>query len=153
MIYEARPNVTVDAASLCLKTGNAVVLRGGSAALSSNRTIISVLREALSRSSIPADALQLIEDSNRSSVDEMLKLNGLLDVIIPRGGASSFRTSFRTRRYPSSRRARASVTLSSTKAAITKWRSLSRSMPKPSALPCAIRWKRYCFTRSSLVSI
>jgi glutamate-5-semialdehyde dehydrogenase len=88
IIYEARPNVTVDAATLCLKSGNAVVLRGGSAALSSNRSIIAVLREALSRSEIPADALQLIEDSNRSSVDEMLKLNGLLDVIIPRGGAS-----------------------------------------------------------------
>ncbi len=88
MIYEARPNVTVDAAALCLKTGNAVVLRGGSAAISSNRSIAAVLREALSRSAIPADALQLIEDSNRNSVDEMLKLNGLLDVIIPRGGAS-----------------------------------------------------------------
>lgn len=88
IIYEARPNVTVDAATLCLKSGNAVVLRGGSAALSSNKSIIAVLREALSRSAIPADALQLIEDSNRSSVDEMLKLNGLLDVIIPRGGAS-----------------------------------------------------------------
>ncbi|BBI33255.1 glutamate-5-semialdehyde dehydrogenase [Cohnella abietis] len=88
MIYEARPNVTVDAATLCLKTGNSVVLRGGSAAISSNRSIVAVLREALSRSAIPADALQLIEDSNRSSVDEMLKLNGLLDVIIPRGGAS-----------------------------------------------------------------
>ncbi|TVY02356.1 glutamate-5-semialdehyde dehydrogenase [Cohnella terricola] len=88
IIYEARPNVTVDAASLCLKTGNAVVLRGGSAALSSNRSIVAVLREALSRSAIPEDALQLIEDSDRKSVDEMLKLNGLLDVIIPRGGAS-----------------------------------------------------------------
>lgn len=88
MIYEARPNVTVDAAALCLKTGNAVVLRGGSAAISSNRYIINVLREAMSRSAMPADALQLIEDANRSSVDEMLKLNGLLDVIIPRGGAS-----------------------------------------------------------------
>ncbi len=88
MIYESRPNVTVDAASLCLKTGNAVVLRGGSAALSSNRAIIAVMREALSRSAIPEDALQLIEDSDRKSVDEMLKLNGLLDVIIPRGGAS-----------------------------------------------------------------
>jgi glutamate-5-semialdehyde dehydrogenase len=88
MIYEARPNVTVDAATLCLKTGNAVVLRGGSAAISSNRSIVNVLREALSHSAMPADALQLIEDSNRSSVDEMLKLNGLLDVIIPRGGAS-----------------------------------------------------------------
>jgi len=88
MIYEARPNVTVDAASLCLKTGNAVVLRGGSAALSSNREIVAVMREALSRSAMPEDALQLIEDSDRKSVDEMLKLNGLLDVIIPRGGAS-----------------------------------------------------------------
>ena len=88
IIYEARPNVTVDAAGLCLKTGNAVVLRGGSSALSSNRAITQVLHRALATTAIPADALQLIEDPNRSSVDEMLKLNGLLDVIIPRGGSS-----------------------------------------------------------------
>lgn len=88
IIYEARPNVTVDAAGLCLKTGNAVVLRGGSAAISSNRQIVAVIHEALAQSDIPADALQLIEDSNRSSVDDMLQLNGLLDVIIPRGGSS-----------------------------------------------------------------
>jgi glutamate-5-semialdehyde dehydrogenase len=88
IIYEARPNVTVDAAGLCLKTGNAVVLRGGSAAIFSNRQIVAVIHEALAQSDIPADALQLIEDSNRSSVDDMLKLNGLLDVIIPRGGSS-----------------------------------------------------------------
>ena len=88
IIYEARPNVTVDAAGLCLKTGNAVVLRGGSSALSSNRKIIEVLHGALAETSMPQNALQLIEDPNRSSVDEMLKLNGLLDVIIPRGGSS-----------------------------------------------------------------
>lgn len=88
MIYEARPNVTVDAAGLCLKTGNAVVLRGGSSALSSNRSIVRIMREALEKTEIPSDAVQLIEDPNRSSVDEMLKLNGLLDVVIPRGGAS-----------------------------------------------------------------
>lgn len=88
IIYEARPNVTVDAAGLCLKTGNAVVLRGGSAAIFSNRQIVAVIHEALAQSDIPADALQLIEDSNRSSVDDMLQLNGLLDVIIPRGGSS-----------------------------------------------------------------
>lgn len=88
MIYEARPNVTVDAAALCLKTGNAVVLRGGSSAISSNRAIVGILREALAATRVPPDALQLIEDPNRSSVDEMLKLNGLLDVVIPRGGAS-----------------------------------------------------------------
>lgn len=88
IIYEARPNVTVDAAGLCLKTGNAVVLRGGSSALSSNRAIVEVLHRALAGTALPPDALQLIEDPNRSSVDEMLKLNGLLDVIIPRGGSS-----------------------------------------------------------------
>ncbi|MFD3273491.1 glutamate-5-semialdehyde dehydrogenase [Paenibacillus dendritiformis] len=88
MIYEARPNVTVDAAGLCLKTGNAVVLRGGSAAMESNKRIIAVLHEALAGTALPADALQLIENPDRSSVDEMLKLNGLLDVVIPRGGAS-----------------------------------------------------------------
>ncbi|WP_379129334.1 glutamate-5-semialdehyde dehydrogenase [Paenibacillus sp. sgz500958] len=88
IIYEARPNVTVDAAGLCLKTGNAVVLRGGSSALSSNRKIVEVLHEALAGTALPPNALQLIEDPNRSSVDEMLKLNGLLDVIIPRGGSS-----------------------------------------------------------------
>ncbi|MBP1999597.1 glutamate-5-semialdehyde dehydrogenase [Paenibacillus shirakamiensis] len=88
IIYEARPNVTVDAAGLCLKTGNAVVLRGGSAALSSNRKITQIIHLALSGTSIPQDSVQLIEDSNRSSVDEMMKLNGILDVLIPRGGSS-----------------------------------------------------------------
>ncbi len=88
IIYEARPNVTVDAAGLCLKTGNAVVLRGGSSALHSNKRIVEVLHEALKLTDVPADALQLVLDPNRASVDEMLKLNGLLDVLIPRGGAS-----------------------------------------------------------------
>lgn len=92
IIYEARPNVTVDAAGLCLKTSNCVVLRGGSAALESNRKIIEVLRQALETTALPADALQLIEDSDRASVNEMLKLNGLLDVIIPRGGSALIRT-------------------------------------------------------------
>ncbi|MGQ8872934.1 glutamate-5-semialdehyde dehydrogenase [Paenibacillus sp. TSA_86.1] len=92
IIYEARPNVTVDAAGLCLKTGNAVLLRGGSSALSSNRKIVEVLHQALATTAMPADALQLVEDADRASVDEMLKLNGLLDVIIPRGGASLIRT-------------------------------------------------------------
>ncbi|ANE47919.1 gamma-glutamyl phosphate reductase [Paenibacillus swuensis] len=88
MIYEARPNVTVDASALCLKTGNAVVLRGGSAALHTNARVVESLHAALRGSAVPADALQLIENADRSSVDEMLKLNGLLDVVIPRGGQS-----------------------------------------------------------------
>jgi glutamate-5-semialdehyde dehydrogenase len=86
IIYEARPNVTVDAAGLCLKSGNAVLLRGGSDALSSNKRIVEVLHRALAMSAIPVDALQLVTNPERASVDEMLKLNGILDVIIPRGG-------------------------------------------------------------------
>src|SRR5690606_16723939 len=92
MIYEARPNVTVDATGLCLKTGNTVVLRGGSAALESNKKIVEIMRDALASTALPADAIQLIEDSDRASVNEMLKANGLLDVVIPRGGASLIRT-------------------------------------------------------------
>ncbi|WP_138492914.1 glutamate-5-semialdehyde dehydrogenase [Paenibacillus pinistramenti] len=88
IIYEARPNVTVDAAGLCLKTGNAVLLRGGSAALFSNIKIAELFHQALEAAGLPKDVLQLVHDSARSSVDEMLKLNGLLDVIIPRGGSS-----------------------------------------------------------------
>lgn len=100
IIYEARPNVTVDAAGLCLKTGNAVVLRGGSAALHSNGRIVEVLHEALRQSDIPADALQIIESADRSSVDEMLKLNGLLDVLIPRGGHSLIQNVVRNATVP-----------------------------------------------------
>lgn len=92
IVYEARPNVTVDAMGLCLKTGNAVVLRGGSSALSSNRKIVEIIHSALAGTQVPVDAVQLIEDPNRSSVDEMLKLNGLLDVVIPRGGSSLIQT-------------------------------------------------------------
>jgi len=92
IIYEARPNVTVDAASLCLKTGNAVLLRGGSSALSSNGKIVEVIRDALAETDVPPEAVQLVNDPSRASVDEMLKLNGLLDCIIPRGGASLIQT-------------------------------------------------------------
>ncbi|MCA1294623.1 glutamate-5-semialdehyde dehydrogenase [Paenibacillus sp. alder61] len=92
IIYEARPNVTVDAVGLCLKTGNAVVLRGGSSALSSNRKIVEIIHRTLEQTTVPKNAVQLIEDPNRSSVDEMLKLNGLLDVVIPRGGSSLIQT-------------------------------------------------------------
>ncbi|MCS7459303.1 glutamate-5-semialdehyde dehydrogenase [Paenibacillus doosanensis] len=100
IIYEARPNVTVDAAALCLKTGNAVVLRGGSAALHSNKRIVEVLHEALRDTELPADALQLVIDPSRASVDEMLKLNGLLDVLIPRGGHSLIQNVVRNATVP-----------------------------------------------------
>lgn len=86
IIYEARPNVTVDAAGLCLKSGNAVLLRGGSSALHSNEQIVAILQEALQQSDIPADALQLVADTDRASVTEMIQLKGIVDLVIPRGG-------------------------------------------------------------------
>jgi glutamate-5-semialdehyde dehydrogenase len=92
IIYEARPNVTVDAAGLCLKAGNAVLLRGGSEALHSNMAITQVIARAAELSGIPAGAIQLIETTDREAVNRMLKLNEFLDVIIPRGGAGLIRT-------------------------------------------------------------
>ncbi|WP_058301621.1 glutamate-5-semialdehyde dehydrogenase [Gorillibacterium timonense] len=91
IIYESRPNVTVDAAGLCLKSGNAVLLRGGSDALASNLKLVELLRDALSKSDVPVEALQLIESPDRASVNEMLTLKGVLDVLIPRGGHSLIR--------------------------------------------------------------
>jgi glutamate-5-semialdehyde dehydrogenase len=100
MIYEARPNVTVDAAGLALKTGNAVLLRGGSSALRSNLAIVRVLHDALVDTAIPPQALQIIENPDRASVDELLKLNGLVDLVIPRGGQSLIQTVVRNASVP-----------------------------------------------------
>ncbi|MFV9831924.1 gamma-glutamyl-phosphate reductase [Bacillus subtilis] len=86
MIYEARPNVTVDAATLCLKTGNAVVLRGSSSAIHSNKALVSVIHRALEQSELPIHAVQLIEDTSRETAKELFTLNDGLDVLIPRGG-------------------------------------------------------------------
>jgi glutamate-5-semialdehyde dehydrogenase len=87
IIYEARPNVTSDAAGLCLKTGNAVVLRGGSDAIHSNVAVVNVLRAAAEKAGMPADAIQLIDDTSREAATYMMGLNGVIDVLIPRGGA------------------------------------------------------------------
>ncbi|MCM3092815.1 MULTISPECIES: glutamate-5-semialdehyde dehydrogenase [unclassified Cytobacillus] len=92
MIYEARPNVTVDASSLCLKTGNAVMLRGSSTAIHSNKAIVKVIHHALEKSDLPPEAVQLIEDTSRETASGMFKLNEYLDVLIPRGGAKLIRT-------------------------------------------------------------
>ncbi|MCB7067580.1 glutamate-5-semialdehyde dehydrogenase [Enterocloster citroniae] len=91
MIYEARPNVTADAFGLCFKSGNAVILKGGSDALSSNRAIVEALRIGLSRVGLPEDSLQLIEDTSRETTKELMRLNRYIDVLIPRGGAGLIR--------------------------------------------------------------
>ncbi len=88
MIYEARPNVTIDAATLSLKTGNAVVLRGSSSAIHSNKALVASLHRALEKTNIPTEAVQLIEDTSRETAKEFFKLNEYLDVLIPRGSAN-----------------------------------------------------------------
>ena len=87
IIYEARPNVTVDAAGLCFKTGNAVLLRGSSSALESNTALVESLRRALGGAGLPEDAIQLVPDAGRESVERMLRLKQYIDILIPRGGA------------------------------------------------------------------
>ena len=87
IIYEARPNVTADAAGLCLKSGNAVILKGGSEAMQSNKIIAAVLAEAAEKAGIPAGVVQFIDTSDRQAVTDLIHMNGLVDVVIPRGGA------------------------------------------------------------------
>jgi len=92
IIYEGRPNVTADAAGICLKSGNAVLLRGSSSAASSNAAIVSVLRKAIADAGLPADCIQLLDSTSRDSVKELMRARGLVDVLIPRGGASLIKT-------------------------------------------------------------
>lgn len=92
IIYESRPNVTADAFGLCFKTGNVVILRGGSDAIHSNMAIVACIREALEDGGIPGDAIQLIGDTSRETAAAFMKLNQYVDVLIPRGGAGLIRT-------------------------------------------------------------
>lgn len=91
IVYEGRPNVTVDAAGICLKSGNAALLRGSSSAAHSNAALVEVLRDAVAGAGLPADAVQLLDSSSRDSVKELMRARGLVDVLIPRGGASLIR--------------------------------------------------------------
>ncbi|MDI6098626.1 glutamate-5-semialdehyde dehydrogenase [Actinoplanes sp. NEAU-A12] len=92
MIYEGRPNVTADAAGICLKSGNAALLRGSGSAFSSNAAIVSVLRKAVADAGLPANTIQLLDATTRDSVKELMRARGLVDVLIPRGGASLIKT-------------------------------------------------------------
>ncbi|MGQ9523913.1 MAG: glutamate-5-semialdehyde dehydrogenase [Armatimonadota bacterium] len=99
-IYEARPNVTVDVVGLCLKSGNATVLRGGSEAINSNTALVNVLRSAAAKAGVPEEAIQLITSTDRAEAQAMMRLNGIIDVLIPRGGAGLIRTVVETATVP-----------------------------------------------------
>ena len=100
MIYEARPNVTADAAALCLKAGNAAILRGGKEALRSNAAIADAMRAAIAEKGLPADCVQLVRDTSRESALGMMRLTGSIDVLIPRGGAGLIRSVVENSRVP-----------------------------------------------------
>lgn len=91
MIYESRPNVTADAATLCLKTGNAVILRGGKEAYNSNKCICNIMRDAVEKAGFPKDIIQFVDDTTREVTTELMKCNKYLDLLIPRGGAGLIR--------------------------------------------------------------
>ncbi len=91
IIYEARPNVTADAAALCLKSGNACILRGGKEAIRSNRAAVELMRTALESAGLPADCISLVQDTSRDTANELMHLTGYVDVLIPRGGADLIR--------------------------------------------------------------
>jgi len=100
MIYEARPNVTVDSAALALKSGNGILLRGSGSALASNRALCSVIRKAVSDSGLPEDCVDLLEDCSHEAAGEMMNLVGLIDVLIPRGGGGLINNVVRNARVP-----------------------------------------------------
>ncbi|WP_318617414.1 glutamate-5-semialdehyde dehydrogenase [Sporosarcina sp. YIM B06819] len=100
MIYEARPNVTIDAATLAIKTGNAVILRGSSSAKYSNSVLVKSIHTALDKSAIPKDSIQFIEDTSRETAKELFRLNDYLDVLIPRGGKTLIDTVIREATVP-----------------------------------------------------
>lgn len=100
IIYEARPNVTADAAGLCLKSGNAVILKGGSEAMESNKTVAVILAQAAEGAGIPAGSVQFIDTSDRQAVQDLIHMNGLVDVVIPRGGAGLIQAVVRNASVP-----------------------------------------------------
>lgn len=100
IIYEARPNVTADAAGLCLKSGNAVILKGGSEAMESNKTVTAILAQAAEGAGIPAGFIQFIDTSDRQAVQDLIHMNGLVDVVIPRGGAGLIQAVVRNASVP-----------------------------------------------------
>lgn len=100
IIYEARPNVTADAAGLCLKSGNAVILKGGSEAMESNKTVAAILAQAAEGAGIPSGSIQFIDTSDRQAVQDLIHMNGLVDVVIPRGGVGLIQAVVRNASVP-----------------------------------------------------
>lgn len=143
IIYEARPNVTADAIGLCLKSGNAVVLKGGSEAMQSNMAVAGVLTEAAEAAGIPQGAIQFIDTADRAAVTALIKLNDFVDVVIPRGGAGLIKAVVQNATVPLLKPAAAYAILTWMQRQTAPWRVKLPLMPKCSVLPYATLWKRF----------
>ena len=163
VIYESRPNVTADAGALCLKAGNAVILRGGSDSANSSRAIHACLAEGLETAGLPADAIQLVPVTDRAAVGELLTgLDGTIDVIVPRGGRSLVERVQSDARVPVFAISRGFVTSMSINRPISTWRAPSPSTPRCAAPASAApprpfwsiaRWPKPISCRSSTPSM
>ena len=142
MIYESRPNVGADAAGLCLKSGNAVILRGGSDSCAAPRAINAALVAGLRAAGLPAACVQIVPNADRASVGAMLAAAGLLDLIVPRGGKSLVERVQREAACRCSRMPRGSATPTSTPPPIRRWRGASWPTPRCAAPASAARPRR-----------
>ena len=141
IIYEARPNVTCDAAGLCLKAGNAVILRGGSEAFHSNQAIVSVLSQAAASAGFPEHSVQLIEDTSRETALELMKLNEYIDVLIPRGGAGLIEAVVKMQRFLLLRQEPGTATFMLMKNMTVTWQPVLSLMQKHLVQRCATQPK------------
>ena len=128
-VYESRPNVTIDIGAICLKSGNASVLRGGREAIRSNRILAEVLRDALAANDLPADAIQLVRSTDRALVGELLAMNDLIDLMVPRGGQALINRVRREPQWRSSPAAWESAIRTSTARPTWRWRSRLSTTP------------------------
>ena len=142
MIYESRPNVTVDAAALCVKSGNAVILRGGKEAIHTNRALHRILADELEASGLPEHAVQLVPTTDRAAVGDLLGLPEFIDLAIPRGGESLIRRVVAEARMPVLKHYQGNCHVYVDAAAISTWRSGSSSTRRSSARASATRPRR-----------
>lgn len=142
IIYESRPNVTADAAALCLKAGNAVILRGGSEAINSNLAIAKLTKEAIVGAGVPDGAVQIIETTDRAAARELMTMKQYIDCLIPRGGKGLVRTVVENSEIPVVWHLDGNCHVRMlTPPRTSRWRAISHSTPRSRTPACAMRWK------------
>ena len=148
MIYESRPNVTADAATLCLKTGNAVILRGGKEAYNSNKCICEIMRDAVEKAGFPKDIIQFVDDNTREVTTELMKCDKYLDLLIPRGGAGLIKAVTKNATVPVIETGTGNCHLYVDDSADIEMAVKSPTMPRPSVPPFATLSKHCLYTKT-----